>query len=351
MPIKLGSHFIQFCSDKYKVAFRNLPGLASALMFDYKKYVIVFVASNIWSRYVADLLRLYGPSDTVFISINTKNILSPWSIYSLLRCTHIVRIGLPPLVPYPKNLVLDMLLSFLGLPILGPKRLYCYWIGSDVLYYARPVGKALAMLRSLFVRHLLHISGSPWLTSELAILGVSSQTIIFPYEIKKISPAWIQSRLQVSWYLPVNNPIGYGQKHLDALADAFPDVLFHVYGCGNYWSIGPVPHNISIYGWIEDSLSLISQCQIHARIIDHDSLGGSVRDALACASHVLYSYSVPFCTLADFGDIGYSIKLLRGYVERHHEGTLVPNYNGQAWVANYLSTDKLTNELATFLLG
>jgi len=319
-------------------------------MPDIKRNTVAFVSSNYWSIYLAELALLYGPKDVKIIAINTNNILSIKSIRLLLQSTHIVRVGLPPLLPHYKNLALDIILFFLGLPSLSGQKQFCYWIGSDVLYYSKPVGKILGLLRSVCVDRLKHISGSPWLTSELAASGIISKTVIFPYRIKQTSPRWNNSKFHISWYLPANNPIAYGQKHLDAIADAFPNVVIHAYGCTNYWRTGTTPQNICVHGWIDDSVALISQCQIHSRIIEHDSLGGSVRDALASASHVLYTYSLPYCSLAIFNDIDHSLQLVKSFYERFQLGDLTPNFEGQAWALANLTTEKLTIQLGTVLL-
>lgn len=312
---------------------------------------ILFISSNSWGAYLAQLSsQAQNPYRFQILSLRTNEILSFKGMLYFLRSTHIVRVGLPPLVPSAKNLVLDFVLLAFSMILANKAKQFCYWIGSDVLYYKKSRGPIYSALRYILFSSTNHIAGSPWLGQELLELGIASKSLIFPYMLKARSPNWPREKLHISWYLPDNNPVSYGRLHLDAIVNAFPEIVVDVYGTDRYWHDGLCPSNIKLHGWLSDPITLIRRCQIHARVISHDSLGGSVRDALSSASHVIYTYALPFCNIAYYSDVANTLSIVNAYYHQFLDGKLAPNYQGQAWVIENLSTSSLANKFFQYLL-
>ena len=309
---------------------------------------ILFISSNNWAKYLS---RLATDPQYQFqsLSLNTKELLSFKGIFYFIRSTHIVRVGLPPLIPNAKNLALDFVLFAFKIFFAANSRQFCYWIGSDVLFCKKSVGPINGLLRQKLYSSINHISGAPWLTEELSVIGITSKPLIFPYEIKERSPNWPENKLHISWYLPDNDPISYGRLHLEAIVRAFPEIIVNVYGSDRYWENGNRPLNLRLHGWLDDPILLIRRCQIHARIIKHDSLGGSVRDALSSASHVMYTYSLPFCSLAHYSDVSNTLSLVNTFYCQFLNRRLEPNYDGQSWIMKNLSTSSLADKFFQFV--
>lgn len=312
---------------------------------------ILFLSSNDWAKYLSRLAsNAQCPYPFETLSLNTKELLSFKAILYFIRSTHIVRVGLPPLIPSAKNLVLDLVIFIFGIFLANNSKKFCYWIGSDVLFYKRSISPIYSLLRQILYSSTTHISGSSWLSQELSAIGIASKSLIFPYEVKERSPCWPEGKLHISWYLPDNDPISYGRLHLEAIVRAFPEIIVNVYGTDRYWNDGHCPLNLKLHGWLADPIPLIRRCQIHARVISHDSLGGSVRDALSSASHVMYTYSLPFCSLAHYSDVAHSLSLVNAFYCQFLDGRLEPNFQGQSWVMKNLSTPSLAEKFFHYLL-
>ena len=312
------------------------------------RYRFLFVSSNDWANYLSTLLNKENPYPDL-ISCNYIKISPNFFFRSqlkLFQATHIIRVGIPPARLTLKNLIVDSIL----LPHLASasKKNICYWIGSDVNYiFPLENNRIVRKLRLAYLHLHKSIAGSPWLSDELNSYSIDCISSIFPYDIKFTKPKWeIHQILKVSMYIPNGKQNQYNNGLIEYLAQQCKWLEIHIYGSSKYWhDNSPMPENIVFHGWVSEPSTLISKCHVHIRYLAHDALGASVREALACSSHVIYTYDIPNTITVRYGDKEAVLQHLKDFHFKLINKELKPNHSGSSWVANNLSNKKLIKNL------
>jgi hypothetical protein len=81
------------------------------------------------------------------------------------------------------------------------------------------------------------------------------------------------------------------------------------------------------------------------REVQHDAVGGTVREALAFGRHVVYSYKLPHTHFVPWGDAGALTAMIASLYRSHLEGALVRNDEGARFAAESFSEERLTHGL------
>ncbi|MBZ2168420.1 hypothetical protein [Marinobacter sp. F4216] len=319
------------------------------------------IGASLWTPRLAASLEKHGR-----LRCSPVSEVMPKDLYRLLtifgtRTT--IRVGFRPGQIRVRGLIID-LVCLLYLLVGG--RLVFYWTGSDVQRTAHMLAKPslLARLWSIPVARKLvgssrNCVAAPWLVSELNEMGYSATCIPFPTPTETFEEAGADvsewpAQFTVLSYVPDHNFENYCGPEIVQLARRMPQVDFRVMGGQGEWC-SECPGNLKFLGWT-DSLEQYLKSVVVLRAVRHDALGGTVREALLCGRHVLYTYPHECTELlpdpsysADFlGNIEDRLKL---FLEKFQCGSLNINHVARGWVSENLSEKVLAKRLVDYLVG
>ncbi|MEM4217460.1 MAG: hypothetical protein QXZ09_05515 [Candidatus Methanomethylicaceae archaeon] len=308
---------------------------------------VCFVGQQ-WSCYLSDLVNEYsnGQLHASFLVMD-----SPWKVlklWSRLSKSDIwVRVGFRPGSPSAKGLLFDTFWWFLQKhhQILT----VYYWIGTDVLKASEDIKRS--RLTPFFRASLnsVHLAGAPWLAQELRAIGVPALCVLFPGKLPTTSVPPLPNIFTVGSYIPDSRFEFYGGPSVYEAARRLPFVRFLIWGGLGSWVSRPLP-NLRFLGWVTDTAQVYAQASVILRLVKHDALGGSVREGLAMARHVIYTYHVPHTLYVPFHDREALIALLEELYQRHQSRQLGLNLEGRAYALEAWNPRKLTEILIRTLL-
>jgi len=309
----------------------------------------------LWTQRLAQLLRKY--SDFKLGPVSGVGVKDCWRLLGLPVASSVIRVGFRPGQLRPRGLLIDVF-SIVYMVLFG--RLIFYWIGSDVqrtldvfntgrgirAAWGRKVGRFL-MGRSG------HLVAAPWLVNELETIGVKAICVPFPSPTAKFSDLIYERtdpirKLDVLTYIPDHNFKNYCGAEVVEAARHMPKIRFAVMGGRGAWCENP-PDNIEFLGWTDAGEQYL-RAAVVVRAVHHDALGGTVREALMCGCHVIYSFPHPCTIRIDLGEssedtVRNLIKELSDLDERCRSGRLMLNHQAREWVLGNLSEEVLMNNL------
>jgi hypothetical protein len=309
---------------------------------------VLFVGQR-WARYLAELVNTYSSSRLHATSLVVD---SPWKILQLPRLLPLsdiwVRVGFRPGSPSLRGLLFDTIwyLSQRNYKALG----VYYWIGTDVFQALEDARRShLSPFFQASLRNL-HLAGAPWLVEELQTIGVPASCVLFPAKLPTVSPPPLPDVFTVGSYIPDSRFEFYGGPSVYEAACRLPFVRFLVWGGSGKWIRQPLP-NLNFLGWVINIEQVYAQTSAILRLVKHDALGGSVREGLAMARHVIYTYHIPHTFYVPFHDREVLISLLRELHQHHQSGHLGLNLEGRAYALEAWNPQKLTEILIQTLLN
>jgi hypothetical protein len=258
-----------------------------------------------------------------------------------------IRVGYRPGAATWRGRCFDAAWCVLNAAATRGRRAY-YWIGTDV--WNACSDSAAGEHTRWFKREAdgaVHWAGSSWLAEELQTIGVPAAELLFPAALPAATVVRaLPPEFRVSTYIPDGRSVFYGGSQLLAAARALPFVQFDVFGGTGAWVRDEKPANVSFLGWMPDVTPTYLKSSVLLRQVQHDALGGSVREALALGRHVIYTYPIPHTSHVRFGDVDGLIQKLDELVSAHRAGTLRPNLEGMAYARQTFDPRVLTRTLA-----
>jgi hypothetical protein len=233
-----------------------------------------------------------------------------------------------------------------------PRAVGChYWIGSDVLDTIE-AARAGTLRRAPFARARddLHLSVAPWLTSELATVGLEATTALLPAATRMpaVAPA-MPAEFRVLSYLPAARFAFYGGPLILAAARLLPDTGFDVVGPGD--PPEAVPPNVRWHGWVGDMSARYGQVSVVVRLPRHDGFGNTVIEGLLNARHVVYTHEVPHVRRLPAMTPEALVEVLQELREAHAAGTLAANDAGRTYALATFDEARLVADLVELLRG
>lgn len=305
---------------------------------------ILFFGSA-WGKVLARLVK-NPQTSTEYIYPSFRLDILFWAV---LKSDVIVRIGMPPGLPGFKNTLFDIF--WIGLRIIfGKKKFYYYWIGSDVLLAAKIDNVLIKKLIFSAEKKAGHLANAPWLKAELLDLGVESVLALFPGTNVTIPTGeklkWPKN-FTVATYIPDHRHEFYGGNEVIRSAKEMPDCKFMIFGGSGKWLMD-VPSNVEFLGFVDDIDNLYNNINVLIRVVKHDAIGGTVREALFYGRHVIYSYNLCGVSYVPYGDVDMLLFTLRELRKKHLDGRLGINWHGrtlgvQMFEPKYLISNFLSN--------
>jgi len=292
---------------------------------------MLILGQPFWSnRFAGIIARMPGGAEASFLS--PREILTGAGLASIRQADVFLRMGYRPGAPTWRGRAFDALWA--GLRLLNPRaRCVHYWIGTDVLNTLedhRAGRLRRGPIRS--ARADLHWADAPWLVEELAEVGIPSTYIALPVPLEDVAvPERLPEPFTVLTYLPDGRAEFYDGPSILEAARALPDVRFEVIGGTGTWAVAP-PANLTFHGWQMDVRPFLERASVVVRLVYHDGMGGTVREALQAGRHVLYSHPMPWVHRVPFQDPAALTAALAELRDRFHQGDLAPNREGHDYV-------------------
>jgi len=296
---------------------------------------VLLVGQGRWARVLCEGLSEYagGATQCQVWSLDTpRQALSLVGVTAALRSDVVVRVGFRPGAHTPYGIGFDLLWRIL-LGLNRRARAFVYWIGTDVQDTLRDSRSGRSMRRlNRILRRARSIAGSDRLATELAEVGVEAKLVPFPgglgHAPEKAAP--LPEVFTVLSYIPDARPVFYGGPQILEAARALPHARFLVAGGSGTWT-DSAPPNVEFLGWIDDMPTALDGSTAVARMVEHDSIGGTAIEALLHARHLVYSYDLPHAIHVEFGDTSALIAALAELEQSDASHALRPNTEGRAW--------------------
>lgn len=259
---------------------------------------------------------------------SAQTLLQPKMLHNLLAADVVLRVGYRPGSQSTRGRLFDLVWQ--ALRTLNSARSYgVYWIGTDVLDTLRDCRERnLTRAFSVSLTHNWHIAGSQRLVDELAEVGIDASHVSIPMARKKVRyPRPLGRAFKVLTYIPEARPTFYGAQMILAVAQQLPTVHFDVVAGSGHWLRSPAP-NLHFHGWQGNMQDWYDEASVVVRMVEHDSVGGTVIEGLLHGRHVIYSYPHEHCTHVTFGDVAGLRDALSHLQKMHEAGCLGPNFQG-----------------------
>lgn len=307
----------------------------------------LFLYGDDWVQHLAHIINR-RPDLGVFADYCEYPEVRPGRIFAkVLRADVLMRVGVRPGAKGRRLYLLDCM-WWVFQRLFRSKRTVYYWIGTDVLAAVKE--RQLGM-RGRFgdaLRRGHHFANAPWLAEELREIGVDSELVLFP--VGKVSPPeqshmeW-PSGFTVLAYIPDGRSEFYGGAAFAAAARRMPDARFLVVGGNGSW-LADAPPNLEFLGYVNDMGSVLNRAHVVVRQVEHDAIGGTVREGLFYARHVVYSYPLPHTAYARWSDPAGLLSVLSKLQKQFQQGDLHPNWAGRAYAMEAWDPERLLKTFA-----
>jgi len=310
--------------------------------------VKVFMYGDNW---VEHLRAIYNERPDLGIDIRCMEY-PDVSIYKLIKnfiwADVVVRVGVRPGAPGKRLLILDLVWVVMDFILRGNKVVY-YWIGTDVLdaLISFKPRRFFGFLN--FAKNKKHLANAVWLVDELQQIGIKSRLSLFP--VAMVNPPSINEikwpeKFSVLTYIPDGRSEFYGGEAFLEAALSMPDVDFFVVGGHGGWLLDK-PVNLYFLGYVSDMEKVINNVNVVVRLVKHDAIGGTVREGLFFARHVIYSYNLLNTIYVPWGDSLSLIKELKKLKKCFDSGLLEKNIKGHEYAVSEWSPDVLMKSFAS----
>jgi hypothetical protein len=115
---------------------------------------------------------------------------------------------------------------------------------------------------------------------------------------------------------------------------ALPSIPFFVIGGDGAW-LDPRPSNLQFFGWQQDPGDWYQRATVVIRLVEHDSVGGTVVEGLFFARHVMYSYPSPYTVYVPYADAKKLTSEVAALAAKQREGVLLPNVAGREYALQH----------------
>lgn len=306
---------------------------------------VVLMGQPFWIERLKRLFDGYRKSGISITTVPVSRVPRLSALRALAAADVIVRVGFRPGALTARGIAFDLLWTAIA-RINRSAALVTYWIGSDVLATVRSSGKTSPLGRRI-IEQSEHWAGAPWFVGSLARVGILARSMVFPSELPVAATVALPETFKVASYVPNLRPRFYGSDTIIFLANEFPDIDFVIFGGTGESDDWPnqVPPNVRFLGWVDSMSDVYSDVVAVLRLVEHDAIGGSVREALACARHVIYTFDIPHVMHVPFGDKRAARAAVELLKEKHRTGDLQPNRAGQDYVISHFGTDRLVETI------
>ena len=306
---------------------------------------IVLTGQGHWCRVLAEGLERWADvrvGTVPFDSIKQALHASAWR--ALLHAETVVLVGFRPGAATVRGRAFAAAFGLVRRHSVYPLRVIQYWIGTDVMraLAAARDGNTGALMREASTNE--HIAGSPPLAHDLATIGIDAEVIDFPWS-EALSAAAIPpmpERFTVLSYVPDARPEFYGGPQILEAARALPDVQFLIVGGTGKWTAG-TPGNVRILGWQEDMEPWYAAASCVVRMVEYDSIGATVAEALTRGRTVVYSRPFDHTLFVAHGNavaLGATLRTLADAYDRR------PDTGAAAWAREYFDPERRFKRLA-----
>lgn len=167
------------------------------------------------------------------------------------------------------------------------KKLVLHWVGSDVLNAKRAYREGL--VSNKIIDAATHFSEAVWIQSELEAIGIKSEIVNYSgFDKKDFQISELPKTFSILSYVAKGREEFYGLDKLIRLAGDFPDIEIKIAGISDSQRV--IPTNVRLLGWVNSMDEHFKNCVLFLRLMEHDGLSFSVREALANGRYVGYSY-------------------------------------------------------------
>ncbi len=229
-------------------------------------------------------------------------------------------------------------------------RFVYYWIGSDVYYQKRDVLKGNITRNFYRALNKKHLSGAGWFVGELREVGIEPLVATFPLELPVIKSYKSSKTLRVLTYIPDDRYKFYSGDLIRDLAVEFSSVRFDVIGGEGSW-LRDKPINMKFHGWVEDISQFLVYRPILLRLVKHDAIGGTVREALCAGCHVVYTYRLPHTYYVNYGDFEGAASALNEIFNNSKDVGFLHNKGAKDFALHEWDARTLTLNLISKIMG
>lgn len=262
----------------------------------------LLVGQHHWAKHLAALINARA-AGVQADAVDGAKLFSPRSLKLAVEADIFMRVGFRPAATTPLALAFEVQWDMLRAVLNSSARTIYYWIGSDVLFAVEDAHSGrLCEPRWRRACGEEHLVGAPWFAGELRPLGIEATSILFPSkspEFANVPP--LPEAFTILTYIPDARHSFYGGEAVYRCAQRFPQVSFRVLGGEGNWVRNPLP-NLEFLGWQEDIRPILADASVVLRLVPHDALGGTVREALAAGRTVIYTYPLPHTHHVHWGD-------------------------------------------------
>lgn len=304
----------------------------------------IFMYGDDWVRHLAKVVGQH-PEGGMTADYCEYPQINPFILLrKVWRADTVMRVGVRPGGVGKRLFFLDCLWWVIA-KFLKNKRVIYYWIGTDVLDASRQYKLGRNSIFSYAYRDNIHFSNAPWLRDELRQIGIESDLVLFP--VGKVLPPALTgiewpSRFAILAYVPDGRSAFYGGDVLMEAARRLPSIDFLVVGgCGSW--LQQKPANVTFLGYVQDMGRVINQVHVVVRQVEHDAIGGTVREGLFYARHIIYSYPLPHTHCVSWGDVDALCNCLTALYAKFEQGFLSPNIKGREYATREWEPEKLLN--------
>ena len=310
---------------------------------------VSLVGQGFWVKRLERTLHRYVPGAFHTRVISPRALLSAGGIRDIRKSDVVMRVGYRPGAPTLFGRAFDACWSVIRKMAPQAKAVH-YWIGTDVQKTIRD--HASGRLRCAALRAAeadFHLADASWLAEEMATLGIAAKVLAIPApNLRAGSPPPLPPVFRVLTYILDYRYRFYGGEAVCKAAQRLPQVQFDVVGGRGRWAPKALA-NLHFHGWQTDMEPFYRNCCVLLRILEHDSIGVTVKEALGFARHVLYSYPVPHTELVKFNDHEVLIERLAALERMHRKGLLEPNIAGWHYALREFDEGRDARSLASLL--
>ena len=131
-----------------------------------------------WAKRLSENLILYGNGSVQSAAVCLPR-LTRRNIVDIKSADVLIRVGYRPGAATLRGVAFDVFWSVIR-AINRRARVFFFWIGTDVLDAMRDFKAKRGLGRLERAKRHNHIAGAPWLTEELAEIGIKARTTYFP---------------------------------------------------------------------------------------------------------------------------------------------------------------------------
>lgn len=314
---------------------------------------IVLAGQGRWSRALEAGLAEYAGLEVAVVPFDgLRDAASPRTWRTLASADTIVRVGFRPGAATWRGRALDAAFALLG-ALSGRHATVYYWIGSDVHKAAADLraGRDVRRFRRL-VASGRHMAGSEPLRDDLAAIGIDAEIVDFPSKVAQPEGALpgMPERFTVLTYIPDARAAFYGGPTVLQAARELPDVRFVVMGGVGSWA-PDAPENVEFAGWVADPAPLHGASSCVVRMVEYDSIGGTVAEGLLFGRPVIYSRPLEHTIQVPFGDADALVEAIAALRDRHAAGELAPDAQAARWARERFDPAMRFRDLAAAIVG